>query len=44
MPRRKAMGLVAQVSDMIQEDFFINGSLTSRSRLPADGRHLDRWP
>jgi Carboxymuconolactone decarboxylase family len=34
-PRRKATGLVAQVYDMIEEDFFINGSLTSRSKVPA---------
>src|SRR5215470_10464109 len=33
--RRKASGLVAQVYDMIEEDFFINGSLTSRSQVPA---------
>jgi len=35
IPRRKATGLVAQVYDMIEEDFFINGSLTSRSKVPA---------
>src|SRR5262252_382386 len=33
--RRKATGLVAQVYKMIEEDFFINGSLTSRSKVPA---------
>src|SRR5215475_11302967 len=35
IPRRKATGLVARVYDMIEEDFFINGSLTSRSKVPA---------
>jgi hypothetical protein len=35
IPRRKATGLVAQVYNMIEEDFFINGSLTSRSKVPA---------
>jgi len=35
IPRRKATGLVAQVYDMIEGDFFINGSLLSRSRVPA---------
>jgi len=34
IPRRKAIGLVAQVYKMIEEDFFINGSLTSRSKVP----------
>ena len=34
-PRRKATGLTAQVYDMIEEDFFINGSLISRSKVPA---------
>src|SRR5499433_3967483 len=34
IPRRTATGLVAQVYDMIEEDFFINGSLTSRSKVP----------
>ena len=42
IPRRKATGLVAQVYDMIEEDFFINGSLISRSKvpelMPASGR------
>jgi AhpD family alkylhydroperoxidase len=33
--RRKATGLVAQVYDMIEDDFFINGSLTSRSQVPV---------
>jgi len=32
--RRKATGLVARVYDMIEEDFFINGSLISRSKVP----------
>lgn len=35
IPRRNATGLLAQVYDMIEEDFFINGSLTSRSKVPA---------
>ncbi|HSE36584.1 MAG TPA: hypothetical protein VLG74_04720 [Blastocatellia bacterium] len=35
IPRRKANGLAAQVYDMIEQDFFINGSLTSRSKVPA---------
>ncbi len=35
IPRRKATGLVSQVYDMIEEDFFINGSLSSRSKVPA---------
>lgn len=35
IPRRKATGLVADVYNMIEEDFFINGSLTSRSKVPA---------
>lgn len=35
IPRRKATGLVAQVYDMIEADFFINGSLISRSKVPA---------
>src|SRR5262245_5279226 len=35
IPRRKAAGLVAQVYDMIEEDFFINGSLISRSKAPS---------
>jgi AhpD family alkylhydroperoxidase len=34
IPRRTATGLVAQVYEMIEEDFFINGSLTSRSKVP----------
>jgi len=34
IPRRKATGLVAQVYEMIEEDFFINGSLISRSKTP----------
>lgn len=35
IPRRKATGLVDQVYHMIEEDFFINGSLISRSKVPA---------
>src|SRR5262247_614287 len=35
IPRRKATGLVAQVYDMIEQDFFINGSLISRSKVPT---------
>src|SRR5262245_5472206 len=35
IPRRKASGLVAQVYDMIEDDFFINGSLISRSKVPS---------
>lgn len=35
IPRRKATGLVAQVYEMIEEDFFINGSLISRSKTPG---------
>lgn len=34
IPRRKANGLVKKVYDMIGEDFFINGSLTSHSKVP----------
>jgi AhpD family alkylhydroperoxidase len=34
VPTRKAEGLVKQVYEMIAEDFFINGSLTSRSQVP----------
>ena len=34
VPSHKAEGLVKQVYDMIKEDFFVNGSLTSRSRVP----------
>jgi len=34
VPRKKAQGLVRQVYDMIAEDFFINGSLTSHSKVP----------
>ncbi|MHC5021820.1 MAG: carboxymuconolactone decarboxylase family protein [Planctomycetota bacterium] len=35
VPTRKATGLVRRVYEMIQEDFFINGSLTSRSAAPG---------
>ena len=34
VPNRKAEGLTKQVYDMIREDFFKNGSLTSRSKVP----------
>jgi len=34
IPRHKATGLVAEVYDMIEDDFFINGSLISRSKVP----------
>lgn len=34
VPRRTAAGIVAEVYDMIDEEFFINGSLTSRSGVP----------
>jgi AhpD family alkylhydroperoxidase len=34
VPRKKAKGLVRQVYGMIAEDFFINGSLTSHSKVP----------
>lgn len=34
VPRSKATGLTRQVYDMIDDDFFVNGSLTSRSRVP----------
>jgi AhpD family alkylhydroperoxidase len=34
VPTRKAEGLVARVYDMIAEDFFVNGSLTSHSKVP----------
>jgi len=35
IPRRKATGLVTRVYEMIEEDFFINGSLISRSKIPG---------
>src|SRR5262249_62025462 len=35
VPRAKADGLVARIYDMIAEDFFINGSLTSHSKVPT---------
>jgi hypothetical protein len=35
VPKRQASGLVKRVYDMIDEDFFINGSLTSRSTVPS---------
>jgi alkylhydroperoxidase family enzyme len=34
VPRKKATGLTKRVYDMIDEDFFMNGSLTSRSTVP----------
>ncbi|WP_207062064.1 hypothetical protein [Motiliproteus sp. SC1-56] len=34
VPRAEATGLVATVYAQIEQDFFINGSLTSRSRVP----------
>lgn len=34
VPARQAQGLTKQVYAMIQEDFFKNGSLTSRSKVP----------
>ncbi len=34
VPVKQAEGLVKRVYDMIAEDFFINGSLTSHSRVP----------
>jgi hypothetical protein len=34
VPRHKAQGIVAEVYDQIAEDFFVNGSLTSRSAVP----------
>lgn len=34
VPRGEATGLTREVYDMIAEDFFMNGSLTSRSRVP----------
>lgn len=34
VPRSKATGLTKAVYDMIEEDFFRNGSLTSRSKVP----------
>jgi AhpD family alkylhydroperoxidase len=34
VPTGKAEGLTKQVYDMIREDFFKNGSLTSRSKVP----------
>jgi len=35
VPRKSATGLVRTIYDMIAEDFFLNGSLTSRSKVPA---------
>lgn len=35
VPRKSATGLVRKIYDMIAEDFFLNGSLTSRSKVPV---------
>ena len=35
VPRAHANGMVARIYDMIAEDFFINGSLTSHSKVSA---------
>lgn len=35
IPRKSATGLLRTIYDMIAEDFFLNGSLTSRSKVPA---------
>ena len=35
LPRHMARGLAAEVYAQIAEDFFVNGSLTSRSRVPS---------
>ena len=40
VPRHKARGVVAEVYDQIAEDFFVNGSLTSRSGVPTCGNIL----
>ncbi|MHC4427850.1 MAG: carboxymuconolactone decarboxylase family protein, partial [Planctomycetota bacterium] len=34
VPWAQATGLVREVYEMIADDFFMNGSLTSRSRVP----------
>jgi len=34
VPIRSAVGLVRRVFDMIAEDFFVNGSLSSHSQVP----------
>lgn len=34
VPKKKSTGLTKRVYDMIEDDFFVNGSLTSRSRVP----------
>ena len=34
VPRREASGLVKEVYEMIADDFFMNGSLTSHSKVP----------
>ena len=35
VPRSKARGIAAEVYEQIEEDFFVNGSLTSRSKVPS---------
>jgi len=35
VPRYQARGMLAEVYDQIAEDFFVNGSLTSRSGVPS---------
>lgn len=35
VPRKSASDFVLNIYDMIAEDFFMNGSLTSRSKVPA---------
>ena len=35
VPGKSASGYVRNIYDMIAEDFFMNGSLTSRSKVPA---------
>ena len=34
VPVRSSVGLVRRVYDMIAEDFFVNGSLSSHSQVP----------
>ena len=35
VPRHQARGMLSEVYDQIAEDFFVNGSLTSRSKVPS---------
>ena len=35
VPRSKADGFVEEIYKQIKEDFFVNGSLTSRSKVPS---------